>query len=86
MTVGRARKITGPYFDAAGKRMSDGGGTLLLSGNSKWPGPGGESVLLQKSGDIIVYHAYDAHTGQPSLQVSTIAWVKNWPKVALDSP
>ncbi|MGH9573146.1 MAG: arabinan endo-1,5-alpha-L-arabinosidase, partial [Candidatus Acidiferrales bacterium] len=26
--VGRARKITGPYVDAAGKRMSDGGGTL----------------------------------------------------------
>ena len=86
VTVGRARKITGPYFDAAGKRMSDGGGTLLLSGNGKWAGPGGESVLLQKSGDIIVYHAYDAHTGQPSLQISTIAWVKNWPKVALDSP
>ena len=84
--VGRARKITGPYVDAAGKRMSDGGGTLLLSGNSKWAGPGGESVLLQKTGDIIVYHAYDAHTGQPSLQVSTISWVKNWPKVALDSP
>lgn len=84
--VGRARKITGPYVDAAGKRMSDGGGTLLLSGNSKWAGPGGESVLLQKTGDIIVYHAYDEHTGQPSLQISTIAWLKNWPKVALNSP
>jgi arabinan endo-1,5-alpha-L-arabinosidase len=84
--VGRARKITGPYVDATGKRMIDGGGTLLLSGNGKWVGPGGESVLLQKSGDIIVYHAYDAHTGQPSLQISSIAWVKNWPRVALENP
>lgn len=82
--VGRASKITGPYVDATGKPMTEGGGTLLLSGNSKWVGPGGESVLLQKSGDIIVYHAYDAHTGQPSLQISTLAWVKGWPKAALD--
>ncbi len=84
--VGRARKITGPYVDATGKRMIDGGGTLLLSGNAKWAGPGGESVLLQKSGDIIVYHAYDARTGQPSLQISTIAWAKGWPRAALENP
>ena len=83
VTVGRAGKITGPYVDATGKPMTEGGGTLLLSGNSKWAGPGGESVLLQKSGGIIVYHAYDAHTGQPSLQISTIAWVKGWPKAAI---
>ncbi|HKQ86888.1 MAG TPA: arabinan endo-1,5-alpha-L-arabinosidase [Candidatus Acidoferrales bacterium] len=84
--VGRARRITGPYADESGKRMIDGGGTLLLSGNSKWAGPGGESVLLQKSGDIIVYHAYDAHTGQPSLQISTITWAKNWPRAAIENP
>lgn len=82
--VGRASKITGPYLDATGKPMAEGGGTLLLSGNSKWAGPGGESVLLQKSGDIIAYHAYDAYTGQPSLQISTIVWVRGWPKAALD--
>jgi arabinan endo-1,5-alpha-L-arabinosidase len=83
--VGRSRKITGPYFDATGKPMMQGGGTEVLVGNTKWVGPGGESVLMQKSGDIIVFHAYDAHTGAPSLQVSSIAWVKGWPKAALDT-
>jgi arabinan endo-1,5-alpha-L-arabinosidase len=82
--VGRSTKITGPYLDAAGKPMIEGGGTLVLSGNSKWAGPGGESVLLQKAGDIIVYHAYDAQTGQPSLQISTIAWIRGWPKAAIE--
>jgi arabinan endo-1,5-alpha-L-arabinosidase len=82
--VGRSRKVTGPYVDETGKPMMEGGGTLLLAGNSKWVGPGGESVLLQKSSDIIVFHAYDAHTGAPSLQVSSIAWVKGWPKAALE--
>ena len=82
--VGRSRKITGPYVDATGKPMMEGGGTPVLVGNSRWVGPGGESVLLQKSGDIIVFHAYDAHTGVPSLQVSSIAWVRGWPKAALE--
>lgn len=82
--VGRASKITGPYLDATGKPMTEGGGTLLLFGNGKWAGPGGESVLLQKTGDIIVYHAYDAHNGQPSLQISMLTWMKGWPKATIE--
>lgn len=81
--VGRARQVTGPYVDAAGKPMLQGGGTLLLRGNERWAGPGGESVLLSKSGDILVFHAYDAHTGRPSLQISSIAWKRGWPQVEM---
>lgn len=83
--VGRSREVTGPYTDAAGKKMSDGASEPLLSANKKWLGPGGESILLQKDGDIIVYHAYDAKTGVPSLQISTLAWTDGWPHAALDS-
>jgi arabinan endo-1,5-alpha-L-arabinosidase len=82
--VGRSHKITGPYVDASGKPMLEGGGTQLLAGNSTWVGPGGESVLLQPGEDIIVFHAYDAKTGAPSLQISSIAWVKGWPKVTIE--
>jgi arabinan endo-1,5-alpha-L-arabinosidase len=64
--------------------MMDGGGTSLLLGNSRWFGPGGESVLQQKDGDIIVFHAYDGKTGAAYLQISTIAWVNGWPKVELE--
>jgi len=82
--VGRSRDVTGPYLDSAGKKMSEGAATPLLHANQKWFGPGGQSILLQKEGDIIVYHAYDAKTGIPSLQISTLTWTDGWPQAALD--
>ena len=83
--VGRAKKITGPYLDKTGKAMSDGGGSELLVGDETWVGPGGESVLLGKGSDpdIIVYHAYDAVTGRPALQISTLAWKNGWAAAAV---
>ena len=82
--VGRSRSVTGPYVDASGTPMLEGGGTALLLGNSRWVGPGGESVLQQKDGDIIVYHAYDATSGHACLQISTLTWVNGWPKAAME--
>jgi arabinan endo-1,5-alpha-L-arabinosidase len=82
--IGRSHTVTGPYVDASGTPMLEGGGTPLLLGNSRWIGPGGESLLQQKDGDIIVYHAYDGKTGDAYLQISTVAWVNGWPKVELE--
>ncbi len=82
--VGRSRNITGPYVDADGIPMLDGGGTPLLVGNARWAGPGGESILHQKNGDIMVFHAYDGKTGDAYLQISSIAWEDAWPHVALE--
>jgi arabinan endo-1,5-alpha-L-arabinosidase len=82
--VGRAKIITGPYVDASGTAMLKGGGTQLLGGNSRWIGPGGESVLQQRQGDIIVFHAYDGKTGTPSLQISSLTWKNGWPHAVLD--
>jgi arabinan endo-1,5-alpha-L-arabinosidase len=82
--VGRSRNVTGPYIDASGTPMLEGGGTPLLLGNNQWFGPGGESLLQQKDGDIIVFHAYDGKTGDAYLQISTLAWVDGWPKAALE--
>ncbi|HEY2466328.1 MAG TPA: arabinan endo-1,5-alpha-L-arabinosidase [Terracidiphilus sp.] len=81
--VGRSKKVTGPYVDEQGKPMLQGGGTQLLSANQRWLGPGGESLLQRPEGDLMVYHAYDAVTGKPALQISTIAWNAGWPHVAL---
>jgi len=81
--VGRSHKVTGPYFDADNKQMLSGGGTQLLVGNTRWLGPGGESILQKAGGNVMVFHAYDAQTGRPALQVSTITWNGGWPHVAL---
>src|ERR1035437_2506945 len=81
--VGRSRKVTGPYVDAEGKPLLEGGGTPLLTPNSRWIGPGGESVLQRPEGDIIVFHAYDATTGKPALQISTLTWAGGWPHATM---
>ena len=80
---GRAREVTGPYVDETGKSMMEGGGSQLLWANSRWIGPGGESVLTDKQGDILVFHAYDAVTGKPALQISTLTWKDGWPQAVL---
>lgn len=81
--IGRSRQVTGPYVDEDGKPMLKGGGTQLLAPNSRWIGPGGESVLLRPEGDVIVFHAYDGVTGKPALQISTLTWENGWPHAAL---
>jgi arabinan endo-1,5-alpha-L-arabinosidase len=83
--VGRSAQVTGPYLDASGKPMLKGGGTQLLTPNSRWIGPGGQSILLRPEGDIIVFHAYDAITGKPALQISTLTWNDGWPQAALST-
>ena len=85
--VGRAKKITGPYADRDGVPMLEGGATPLLSANSTWLGPGGESIANDGHGnDILVFHAYDHITGKSSLQISPIVWKDGWPTAALPGP
>jgi arabinan endo-1,5-alpha-L-arabinosidase len=85
--VGRATSVTGPYLDKAGIAMTAGGGTEILTGNDRWRGPGGESLLAADAThpDLIVFHAYDAQTGKPSLRISMIAWKDGWPAAALQA-
>lgn len=82
--VGRSAKVTGPYLDRAGKPMMEGGGSPLLSAHGRWLGPGGASLLREPGRELIVFHAYDAKTGKPSLQISTLGWKDGWPSAALD--
>lgn len=82
--VGRSHSVTGLYVDTNGTPLLEGGATPLLLGNSRWFGPGGESIWQQEDKDIIVFHAYDSTTGHAYLQISTISWVDGWPRVALE--
>ena len=82
--VGRSRQVMGPYFDASGTPMLQGGGTPVLLGNNRWFGPGGESLRQGDDFDVIVFHAYDAESGDAYLQLSTIDWTGGWPHAALE--
>jgi len=78
--VGRASSITGPYVNAEGKAMLDGGGTQIPGSNQRWVRPGGEPLLLRPEGDLMVFHAYDAANGKLALQISTLTWKDGWPQ------
>ena len=82
--VGRSRNITGPYVDRDGVPMMKGGGSPVLMSNSKWAGPGGQSLLKLNDGFIIAFHAYDSKTGRPALQISTLGWKDGWPSASLE--
>ena len=76
ITYGRSSSITGPYVDKNGTKMTDGGGTVLDAGNSRWKGPGGQDI----SDGVIARHAYDAtDNGTPKLLINDLNWSSGWP-------
>ncbi|MDB5234595.1 MAG: transporter substrate-binding protein [Hymenobacter sp.] len=84
MMVGRATNITGPYLDRAGLALDQGGGTLLLAGDSKWFGVGHNAVATFDNVDYLIFHGYDAaERGRPKLRIEKLGWDKDgWPVVA----
>ncbi|MFC7303773.1 arabinan endo-1,5-alpha-L-arabinosidase [Streptomyces monticola] len=78
--VGRATKVTGPYVDKNGVAMMNNGGTTVLESHGRFIGPGGQSVLKDVDGDLLVYHYYDAQdNGTPKLGVNLLNWSTGWP-------
>jgi arabinan endo-1,5-alpha-L-arabinosidase len=83
VVVGRSPTITGPYVDKDGKRMSDGGGSLVIeAATDHWRGAGHQAVYRENEIDYLVFHAYSAENGRSRLQISTMVWEEGWPRVA----
>lgn len=83
--VGRSKRVTGPYLDIEGKRMTEGGGSLVLASHENWRGPGHNSILQTPNGDFMVHHTYDAREtrGGRNLQIRPMLWTsQGWPVVA----
>lgn len=84
MMVGRSRAITGPYLDASGTPLEQGGGTLVLQGDVNWYGVGHNAVASFDGHDYLIFHGYDAHDqGRPKLRMEPLGWsAAGWPQVA----
>lgn len=83
VVIGRSRSLTGPYLDRDGVAMTEGGGTLLLAGNSDWAGAGHNSVYSFDGKDYLVFHAYEnADNGLQKLKIVELGWdAQHWPKI-----
>lgn len=80
--VGRSPTIQGPYLDEDGTALLSGGGTLLVTGDDRWKGPGHNAVLHTPSGDYNIYHSLDAQSsGIPTLRIAQLQWSGSdgWP-------
>ena len=79
--VGRSASITGPYTDASGTAMLDGGGMEVQGTDAGMIGPGSPFVFATQGGqDWLVYHYYDAYdAGDAWLQIRPLIWVDGWP-------
>ena len=76
IAVGKADRITGPYLDADGKALLDGGGTPVLASDGGRIGPGGQSV----SGDTLAFHYYaEELDGGFRLGLLDLEWKDGWP-------
>lgn len=81
--VGRADKITGPYFDKEGVDMLLGGGSLVLGSIGPFVGPGHAGIVSKGGSDWFSCHFYDAtRHGAPTLALLPLHWsADGWPEV-----
>ncbi|KAF8887172.1 glycoside hydrolase family 43 protein [Infundibulicybe gibba] len=56
--VGRSSSATGGYVDKSGVALTSGGGTLVLGSHDNIIGPGGQDVMTDGDGPILIYHYY----------------------------
>ena len=78
--VGRSTSVTGPYTDAAGTDMTNGGGMEVQGTDAGMIGPGSAFVYQENGRDYLVYHYYDASSnGDAWVQIRPLIWVDGWP-------
>ncbi len=80
--VGRSRNVHGPFEAEDGSKLLKGGGTILLTGDAHWIGPGGGSVWQSpdEKETLFTFHALNrAHNGALDLWVERIDWQDDWP-------
>lgn len=85
IVCGRSESVTGPYYDRDGVSLLDGGGTVVLKGNERYPGVGHCAVVPSEDGDKLFFHGYDKKIKYNShLLIRPLRWAQDgWPEAEL---
>ena len=85
VVVGRSDKVTGPYYDHKGVSLMQGGGTIVVEGDSRYAGVGHSATVSFGGKDYLFFHGYDmSDASRAHLLVREIVWDEGlWPKVQL---
>jgi arabinan endo-1,5-alpha-L-arabinosidase len=86
--VGRSANVTGPYVDAEGVDLLQGGGTLVTETSGYHFGPGHAGILSEGGTNWFSCHYYSGHEmGRSLLDLRQLNWNTNgWPEVQAWSP
>ena len=84
--VGRSTKLLGPYTNKQGGAMTSDNYTTIISGDTRWKGPGHNSEIItdDNGDDWLLYHSYDKNNGCNGrlMLLDKITWSKDgWPTV-----
>ena len=80
VVCGRAEKVTGPYYDKDGVSLMEGGGTVVVKGDDRYPGVGHCAVVDDK----LFFHGYDRDMNYNAhLLIRPVSWKEGWPQVKL---
>jgi arabinan endo-1,5-alpha-L-arabinosidase len=88
MMVGRSKSMDEPFVGFDGKKMTEGGHTVLLKGSPPMFAPGGGNIFRDKDGSWkLAYHFYDGRRywhrdmwGRPAMQIRDVLWGDDgWP-------
>jgi arabinan endo-1,5-alpha-L-arabinosidase len=85
--TGRAKKITGPYFDADGVDLLNDGGTAFLKTGGPFIGPGHAGIISDHGTNWFSCHFYDGtRRGLSTLAILPLQWQTNgWPEIIINS-
>ncbi|KAG6831951.1 hypothetical protein H0H92_006552 [Tricholoma furcatifolium] len=75
--VGRSTSPTGDFVDESGVSLLDGGGTLVLGSHDYVIGPGGQDLMLDVDGVVMVYHYYTS--AGTILGINLLDFSSGWP-------
>lgn len=90
VTVGRSKKLFGPYVDKKGQLLLDNHYEVVLQRNERVAGPGhnAEIVTDDAGTDFLIYHGFKTDKPRDGrvVYMDRIDWVDSWPYIQGGTP